>query len=218
MAGNVEKAPDGFNPVRVREDAGRKRTSTFSECIVIGASTGGAEAIKLLLQALPVQMPPILIAQHMPERFTSTFAARLDECCRLSVKEARDSEVCRPGWVYVAPGSAHLSVARLPNGELVCQVRQDEKVNRYRPSVDVLFFSAAKIVGTNCIGVLLTGMGKDGAEGLLAMRHAGAYTIAQDQQSSVVYGMPRAAVALGAVNIVLPLDHIAGYLLRQVKG
>lgn len=183
--------------------------------IFIGASTGGTEAIKQVLLGLPADVPPVLIVQHMPEMFTAAFARRLDGLCRLKVKEAEDGEPLAAGTAYVAPGHSHLSVRRTGAG-LQCALSQAEAVNRHRPSVDVLFESAARLVGGAAIGVLLTGMGKDGARGLLEMRRSGAWTIAQDQQSCVVYGMPREAAVLGAVCEVVPLQDVASHILQQL--
>lgn len=182
--------------------------------ICIGASTGGTEAVKVVLQGLSADVPPVLIVQHMPEMFTGTFAKRLDSVCALRVKEAEDGErICR-GTAYIAPGHSHLSLRASGTG-YVCALNRGDPVNRHRPSVDVLFRSAARELGAAAVGVLLTGMGKDGADGLLAMRRAGAWTIAQDEASCVVYGMPREAVALGGVNEILPLTEIAGHVMRQ---
>lgn len=183
--------------------------------VVIGASTGGTEAVKIVLQHLVAGMPPILVVQHMPEMFTAAFARRLDSVSPLSVKEAEDGDPLRRGWVYVAPGHSHLAIRRTPTG-YHCRLLKDAPVNRHRPSVDVLFRSAAEHLGATAIGVLLTGMGKDGAAGLLEMRRKGAWTIAQDETSCVVYGMPREAAMLGAVAEVLPLDRIAPYLCRRL--
>lgn len=184
--------------------------------IVIGASTGGTEAIKEVLQALPAAMPPILVVQHMPEMFTPSFARRLDGLSALRVKEAEDGEPIAAGSVYLAPGHSHLALLR-SGGGYHCVLSRAEPVNRHRPSVDVLFHSAAEQVGAAAIGVLLTGMGKDGARGLLALRQAGAWTVAQDRDSCVVYGMPREAVALGAAHEVLSLHAVAGHLLQQLR-
>lgn len=185
--------------------------------LFIGASTGGTEAIKQVLLDLPADAPPVLVVQHMPEMFTGAFARRLDGLCRLRVKEAEDGEGVAAGTVYIAPGHSHLSIRRGPVG-WVCALSRAEPVNRHRPSVDVLFASAARQVGAAAIGVLLTGMGKDGARGLLEMRQAGAWTIAQDQRSCVVYGMPREAVLLGGACEVVPLPEIAAHVLRQIAG
>lgn len=182
--------------------------------VCIGASTGGTEAVKSVLQGFPADMPPVLIVQHMPELFTGTFAKRLDSVCALRVKEAEDGERVQRGTAYVAPGHSHLSL-RNRAGQLVCVLERSDPVNRHRPSVDVLFRSAASELGARAVGVLLTGMGKDGADGLLQMHRAGAWTIAQDQASCVVYGMPREAVALGAAQEVLPLELIPVHVMRQ---
>ncbi|MBC9071327.1 chemotaxis response regulator protein-glutamate methylesterase [Thauera sp. CAU 1555] len=185
--------------------------------VFIGASTGGTEAIKTVLLGLPASMPPIFIVQHMPEMFTASFARRLDGICALHVKEAEDGEKAQPGMVYLAPGHSHLSVQRMAGGGWQCRLARSEPVNRHRPSVDVLFDSAAQ-VGAAAVGVLLTGMGKDGARGLLSMRSAGAWTMAQDQSSCVVYGMPREAVSIGAACEVVPLGEIAARLQQRLSG
>lgn len=180
--------------------------------IIIGASTGGTEAIRQVLEPLPANSPAILITQHMPGGFTRSFAERLDRLCQISVKEAADGERILPGHAYIAPGDAHLKLAR-SGANYVARLDEGPPVNRHRPSVDVLFHSAAGQAGRNAIGVLLTGMGKDGATGLLEMRQAGAATLAQDEASCVVYGMPREAVALGGAGEVLALEEIAPRLL-----
>lgn len=182
--------------------------------VCIGASTGGTEAVKVVLQGFPADMLPVLVVQHMPEMFTGTFAKRLDSVCAMRVKEAEDGEPVRRGTAYIAPGHSHLSV-RSKGGQLVCVLERSDPVNRHRPSVDVLFRTAARELGGAAVGVLLTGMGKDGADGLLQMHRAGAWTIAQDESSCVVYGMPREAVSLGAANEVLPLGEIAAHVMRQ---
>jgi two-component system chemotaxis response regulator CheB len=184
--------------------------------IMIGASTGGTEAIKEVLSGLPEDCPGLMIVQHMPEMFTGSFARRLDSICRVRVKEAADGERVLAGHAYLAPGHSHLSVRR-SGGAYYCELSKAEPVNRHRPSVDVLFHSAAQAVGGNALGVILTGMGKDGALGLLAMRKAGAYTIAQDQASCVVYGMPREAVVVGAVDEVASLREIPARVLAQLR-
>jgi two-component system chemotaxis response regulator CheB len=181
--------------------------------IVMGSSTGGTEALRILLSALPAKMPPILVAQHMPEMFTPSFAARLDGLCQLQVKEAQDNERLQEGVVYIAPGHSHLMVKPAPNMGYATALSNGSPVNRHRPSVDVLFRSAANVVGKHCIGVILTGMGRDGANGMLELRQAGAYNLAQDQASCVVFGMPREAIANGSTHEVLPLDAIAHRLM-----
>lgn len=166
--------------------------------IFVGASTGGTEAIKQFVEVLPVNCPPVLITQHMPEGFTTRFAKRLDDCCEVRVKEARHHEVIQAGWVYIAPGHSHLVIHRRHDGRYETRLSDAPEVNRHRPSVDVLFHSAADEVGADALAVLLTGMGKDGAVGMLRMREEGAMTWTQSQASCVVYGMPRAAFELGA--------------------
>ena len=166
--------------------------------IFVGASTGGTEAIKQFVEVLPVQCPPVLITQHMPEGFTTRFAKRLDDCCSVRVKEAEHQELIQAGWVYIAPGHSHLTVHRRGDGRYETCLSDAPEVNRHRPSVDVLFHSAADEVGPNALAVLLTGMGKDGAVGMLRMREQGAMTWSQSPESCVVYGMPRAAFEMGA--------------------
>ncbi|WP_136255294.1 MULTISPECIES: protein-glutamate methylesterase/protein-glutamine glutaminase [Halomonadaceae] len=185
--------------------------------LIIGASTGGTEAIRNVLEPLPSNAPAILITQHMPGGFTRSFAERLDKLCRIRVKEASDGERVLPGHAYIAPGDQHLKLAR-SGANYVVRLDDGPPVNRHRPSVDVLFDSAAQQAGRNAIGVLLTGMGKDGAAGLLAMRKAGAATVAQDEASCVVFGMPREAIALGAADEVLPLEDIAPRLMKLVAA
>ena len=175
--------------------------------LFVGASTGGTEAIKQFLLGMPADCPPILVVQHMPESFTASFAKRLDSLCAPRVIESQGNEKVEPGTVYIAPGHSHLQVRRGPAGYLT-ELLQTPPVNRHRPAVDVLFQSAAALVGRNAVGVLLTGMGKDGAQGLLAMRRAGARTYGQDEASCVVYGMPREAAQIGAVEEVCSLDEM----------
>ena len=185
--------------------------------IAIGASTGGTEAIREILTQLPVNSPPVLIAQHMPAGSTQSFAQRLNDLCRIRVAEAKDDTEILPGHAYIAPGHSHLLLARVA-GKPVLRLSQAEPVNRHRPSVDVLFDSVAREAGANAIGVILTGMGKDGAKGLLTMKRAGAYTLAQDETSCVVFGMPREAIALEAVDEVIALDKIAGRIMMVVQA
>lgn len=187
-----------------------------SRVIFVGASTGGTEALRELLLGVPAGAPPILIVQHMPAMFTASFARRLDAAVAPQVIEVRGGELLVPGTVYVAPGHAHLRIGRAGGG---WQAVLDDgaPVNRHRPSVDVLFDSAAEL-GPNAVGVLLTGMGKDGALGLLRMREAGARTFAQDEASSVVYGMPREAVRVGAAERVVPLAQMARAMLDAARG
>lgn len=219
----VVPVPGGATAMRIepppqpRPPAGGATVRAGSRIIFIGASTGGTEAIKEVLLGLPANSPPILIVQHMPEMFTASFARRLDGMAAMRVKEAEAGDRVLPGTAYLAPGHSHLSIRRVGTG-YQCELARSEPVNRHRPAVDVLFRSAADQVGAAAIGVLLTGMGKDGAAGLRQMRDAGGWTIAQDQDSCVVYGMPREAVALGAVHQVLPLREIAAGLLQRMSG
>jgi two-component system chemotaxis response regulator CheB len=188
------------------------RFRTTDQLVAIGASTGGTEAIRQVLQRLPPDAPGILITQHIPRAFSAPFAARLNACCQLSVHEADDGALILPGHAYIAPGDRHLTV-ELDGAHYRCRLRDDPPVNRHRPSVDVLFCSVADQVGANAVGVILTGMGADGARGLKEMRSKGAHTIAQDEKSSVVWGMPGASVALGAVDRILPIEQIAAGLV-----
>ena len=183
--------------------------------IAIGASTGGTEAIRALLREMPPDCPPIAIAQHMAEGFTRPFAARLDRECRIAVREAQDGDVLRPGQAVVAPGHAHLLI-RWRSGRYRCELSDAAPVNRHRPSVDVLFYSVAEAAGARGLGIILTGMGADGAAGMLRMKRAGAYNIAQDEDSCVVFGMPRQAIAVGAVDLVLPLERIRAHALELI--
>lgn len=185
--------------------------------IIIGASTGGTEAIREVLQHLPPDSPGIMIAQHMPAGFTNSFAQRLNGLCRIVVTEAVHGERILPGHAYIAPGGFHLSLTR-SGANYVAQVDQEPPVNRHRPSVDVLFDSAAKHAGKNSIGVILTGMGRDGAEGLLRMRQAGAHTLAQDEASCVVFGMPREAIAIGAVSEVAALQEMSQRVMTHLRS
>jgi len=182
--------------------------------VCIGASTGGTESLRVLLTSLSVDAPGIVIVQHMPEQFTKAFADRLNGLCAVTVSEAKDVDSLQQGRVLIAPGNQHILLRR--NGtRYFVEVREGALVCRHRPSVDVLFRSAARYAGPNAIGVLMTGMGDDGARGLLEMRKAGAHTIAEDESSCVVFGMPREAIKLGAACIVLPLEKIRDGILRS---
>ncbi|MFC0267335.1 protein-glutamate methylesterase/protein-glutamine glutaminase [Kushneria aurantia] len=186
--------------------------------LIVGASTGGTEAIREFLMPLPPDSPAVLITQHMPAGFTRSFAARLDSLCRISVKEAVDGERVLPGHAYLAPGgTSHLRLAR-SGANYVVSLGEDPPINRHRPSVDALFESAAAGAGKNAIGILLTGMGKDGAQGLLKMRQAGAWTLAQDEASCVVFGMPREAIALDAACEVVSISSMCERALAHLGG
>ena len=185
--------------------------------IAIGASTGGTEAIRALLQVLPPDTSPIVIAQHMPEQFTKTFAHHLNSLCPMTVKEAQDGDRVIPGQALIAPGNYHMELRR-SGGRYYVATTTRPPVNRHRPSVDVLFHSVAEYAGSNSLGVILTGMGHDGAAGMLAMKQAGAFTIAQDEASCVVFGMPGEAIKAGGVDRVLPLDEIPAFLLSHLQA
>ncbi|RKU01875.1 chemotaxis response regulator protein-glutamate methylesterase [Burkholderia sp. Nafp2/4-1b] len=183
--------------------------------IIIGASTGGTEAIREVLTPLPPDAPAVLIAQHMPPGFTKSFAQRLNGLCRIAVKEAEHGERVLPGHAYIAPGHAHLLLAR-SGANYIAQLSDEPPVNRHRPSVDVLFRSAAQHAGKNAIGVILTGMGRDGAAGLLDMKRAGAHTFAQDEASCIVFGMPREAIALGGADEIAPLAEMSRRVMARL--
>lgn len=184
--------------------------------IAMGASTGGTEALTHVLTRLPERMPPILIVQHMPEQFTKLFADRLNTRCALEVREAENMEKLSPGKALIAPGNWHMTVKRR-GAEMVVELNDGPAVFHQRPSVEVLFQSVAQVIGRKAIGVLMTGMGKDGASGLLAMRNAGAVTLAQDEKTSVVYGMPKEAVMLGAAQKVMALENIPQALINLCR-
>jgi two-component system chemotaxis response regulator CheB len=197
--------------------AGRMRLASTEKLIVIGASTGGTEAIKDVLVHMPPDAPGILVTQHMPEAFTRSFAARLNGLSRITVIEAVGGERVLPGHAYIAPGHSHLLLKKSGANYVTC-LSQADPVNRHRPSVDVLFRSAAEHAGRNAIGVILTGMGKDGATGMLELRRTGAHTIAQNEESCVVFGMPKEAIALGGVDEVLALDAIPRAVLTRAAA
>lgn len=190
---------------------------TNGKIVAIGASTGGVEALKVVLMNLPSDCPPIVITQHMPPRFTEAFAQRLNRECPMAVKEAADGDILEQGHVYIAPGSHHLQVVKSGNGYR-CALDDGPPVTGHRPSVDVLFRSVARVIGRSAIGVILTGMGKDGADGMLEMRKAGAQTIGQDEASSLIYGMPHVAFERGGVMRQCSLNHVADAILDACEG
>jgi two-component system, chemotaxis family, protein-glutamate methylesterase/glutaminase len=194
----------------------RRMLRTTDRIVAVGASTGGTEAIREFLMGLPADSPAIVIAQHIPAAFSAPFTRRMDSLCALSVCEPHDGQYIMPGHVYIAPGGKHLLVAR-DGARYLCRLNEGPPVNRHCPSVDVLFRSMAQNVGPNAVGVILTGMGDDGARGLKEMHDAGAPTIAQDEASSVVWGMPGAAVKLGAVGEILPLNKVAEAVTRLAE-
>jgi len=191
--------------------------STTEKVIAVGASTGGTEALRTFLAALPPDCPAILVTQHMPEAFTRTFAARLNGVCSLAVKEAEHGERLLPGHAYIAPGNRHLMLSR-SGANYTISIGDGPPVSRHRPSVDVLFRSAANCAAGNCLGIIMTGMGDDGAAGMLEMHQAGARTLAQDEESCVVFGMPREAIARGGVDQVVPLNELAGELASWLSS
>ncbi|MBK0095473.1 chemotaxis response regulator protein-glutamate methylesterase [Erwinia sp. S63] len=185
--------------------------------IAIGSSTGGTEAIRHVLQPLPATSPALLITQHMPPGFTRSFAERLNKLCQITVKEAEDGERILPGHAYIAPGAMHMELGR-SGANYVVKLNDGPPVNRHKPSVDVLFRSVAVHAGRNAVGVILTGMGNDGAAGMLEMHRAGAWTIAQDEASCVVFGMPREAIAMGGTSEVVDLGHISQHMLAKISA
>src|SRR5262245_7694448 len=190
---------------------------TTDRIIAIGASTGGTEAIKKVLVGLPADSPGILITQHIPKAFSTSFARRMNESCAMTVCEAEDGQQVLAGHVYIAPGDRHLYLIR-DGARYVCRLDDGAPVNRHKPSVDVLFKSVAKCAGENAIGALFTGMGRDGAKGLREMRAAGSRTVAQDEATSVVWGMPGEAVAIGAAEQVISIDDMAECLQSLAEG
>jgi two-component system chemotaxis response regulator CheB len=183
--------------------------------IAVGASTGGTEALTSFLKAMPLDTPGIVIVQHMPEKFTTSFANRLNEICQITVKEAENGDSVIRGRALIAPGNFHMLLKR-SGARYYVEVKEGPLVNRHRPSVDVLFRSTARYAGANAIGVIMTGMGDDGARGLLEMKQSGAKTVAQDEKTCVVFGMPKEAIKMGAVDKILPLDSIAPYVIRPI--
>jgi two-component system, chemotaxis family, protein-glutamate methylesterase/glutaminase len=187
---------------------------TTEKVVVVGASTGGTDAIRIFLEKFPTYSPGIVVVQHMPEHFTASFAKRLDQLCCISVKEAENNDTVIPGHALIAPGNRHLLLKR-SGARYYVEIKDGPLVSRHRPSVDVLFRSAARYCGKNAIGIIMTGMGDDGARGLSELKEAGAYTIAQDEASCVVFGMPHEAIKRNAACKILPLDKIADHVLRQ---
>ena len=217
---HVKRVPTmvaGAVPVRASAPVANLGRLSTEKIVFIGASTGGTEATKDVLVNLPHDAPAVMITQHMPPGFTKSYAARLDGLCRIKVAEAVDGERVLPGHAYLAPGGFHLSVER-SGANYVTRVRDGDPVNRHKPSVEVLFKSAARVVGPNALGIMLTGMGADGALAMKEMRDAGSYNLAQDEASCVVFGMPREAIAAGAAHEVLPLGQIAHRLLERLRG
>lgn len=205
-----ESEPDASSPAPLQ-------LTTTHKVLAIGASTGGPRAIETVLRSLPADAPGTVIVQHMPELFTASFAERLNQVCAMEVREARDGDSVVPGVALIAPGNRHMVLQR-DGARYVVRIKDGPPVHHQRPSVDVLFVSVARAAGRNAIGMLLTGMGSDGARGLLAMRESGATTLAQDESSAVVFGMPKEAIRLGAADHVLPLSQMAPTVLRILSS
>jgi len=211
----IAKKDPGNQPASVRSGPIRALSKTSNKVIAIGASTGGTEALKNVLSRMPSNSPGIVAVQHMPAKFTTAFADRLNDICQIRVKEARNNDSVNPGSALIAPGNYHM-ILRRSGARYYVEVKDGPMVHHQRPAVDVLFKSTAQYAGPNSIGAILTGMGADGAEGLLRMKQAGAKTIAQDEKSCVVFGMPKEAIKLGAADKVVPLDRIAEEIVRMV--
>jgi two-component system, chemotaxis family, protein-glutamate methylesterase/glutaminase len=216
-AGGIKVEPKLTADAVLAKPASAAMIQTTEKVVAVGASTGGTEALREFLQALPLDAPGIVIVQHMPEEFTARFAQRLDRMCRITVKEAADNDSVIRGQALIAPGNRHLMLKR-SGARYFVELRDGPLVSRHRPSVDVLFRSAARYGGKNVVGVIMTGMGDDGARGMLEMKQAGAFNIAQDENTCVVFGMPAEAIKLGGVDRVLPLRSIAPEAVRLCQG
>jgi two-component system chemotaxis response regulator CheB len=206
---NSRPSPEKVEPMKALAETSHK-------IIAIGASTGGTEALKKVLSKMPVNSPGILVVQHMPAKFTTAFAERLDGLCQITVREAKDGDSVNPGTVLIAPGNLHMIVRR-SGARYYVEVKNGPMVHHQRPAVDILFKSTAKYAGPNSIGAILTGMGVDGAAGLLEMKQAGAGTIAQDEDTCVVFGMPKESIKLGAVDKVVPIYQVAHEIIKMVE-
>ena len=213
MRSMKEVSPKYSADVIMEKPNSKAMIQTTEKVVVVGASTGGTEALRVFLESLPEDTPGIVIVQHMPENFTAAFAKRLDSICRVTVKEAQDNDTVVRGRALIAPGNHHMLLKR-SGARYYVEIKDGPLVSRHRPSVDVLFRSAARYAGKNAVGVIMTGMGDDGAHGMKEMFDGGAVTIAQDEASCVVYGMPHEAVKLGGVNKIMPLQNIAHEVLR----
>jgi two-component system, chemotaxis family, protein-glutamate methylesterase/glutaminase len=212
---NLQPNAVSSGPAEPLESIAVEAMKETSETVVaIGTSTGGTQALETVLSALPVVTPGIVVVQHMPEKFTAAFAQRLNTVCRVEVREGRDGDRVLPGLVLIAPGGRHMALRR-SGAQYYVEVRDGPLVHHHRPSVDVLFRSVARIAGSNAIGIIMTGMGNDGASGLKEMHEAGAHTVAQDEATCVVFGMPKEAIKLGAVDRVLPLRDLGREILRM---
>jgi two-component system chemotaxis response regulator CheB len=215
-----DPAPKLTADVMLRQSRLSEDFKTTEKIIAVGASTGGTEALRTFLQGLPYDAPGIVIVQHMPQHFTAAFAKRLNGICRMEIKEAEDGDTVIPGRALIAPGNLHMMLKRSGTRYFV-QIKDGPLVCRHRPSVDVLFRSVARYAGQNATGVIMTGMGDDGARGILEMKNAGAINLAQDEDTCVVFGMPHEAIKMGGINKVLPLDKLAEEsmrIYRQITG
>jgi len=209
------KRDPGNQPTSVASGPISALAKTSNKVISIGASTGGTEALKNVLSRMPSNSPGIVVVQHMPAKFTTAFAERLDGICQITVKEARNNDTVNPGTALIAPGNYHM-IMRRSGARYYVEVKTGPMVHHQRPAVDILFKSTAQYAGPNSIGAILTGMGADGAEGLLKMKQAGAKTIAQDEKSCVVFGMPKEAIKMGAADKVVPLDRVADEIVKSI--
>lgn len=206
--------PKTQTPAAPKPVAAVRLSQTTDQVVAMGTSTGGTHALEAVLTRMPANCPGIVVVQHMPEKFTAAFAQRLDRLCQCEVREAADGDRVIPGLVLIAPGGLHMQLRR-SGAQYRVAVTDGPAINRHKPSVDVLFRSVASVAGCNALGIIMTGMGDDGANGLLAMREAGAHTIAQDRESSVVFGMPREAIERGAAVDILPLSEMARAIVRR---
>ena len=212
----VQKSPAITSASAATEKMKPIEFKTTHQIIAIGASTGGTKALETVLTGMPANAPAIVIVQHMPEAFTRAFAERLNQICRMEVREARDNDHAIPGLVLIAPGNYHMLLKR-SGGNYLVRIKDGPRVHYQRPSVDILFQSVAKSAGRNAVGAILTGMGSDGAKGLLSMKNSGAYTIAQNEKTSVVFGMPKEAIALGAAHKIAPLPLISQEIIAGIN-
>ncbi|MBN2419219.1 MAG: chemotaxis response regulator protein-glutamate methylesterase [Deltaproteobacteria bacterium] len=217
ISGRKEIQPKLTADAILAKASSKAMVKTTEKVIAVGASTGGTEALRILFESLPMDCPGVVVVQHMPENFTKAFAKRLDSICLPSIKEASNNDSVLRGQVLIAPGNRHMLLKR-SGARYYVEVREGPLVSRHRPSVDVLFRSAARYAGKNAIGVIMTGMGDDGAKGLLEMKETGAFTIAQDEATSVVFGMPQEAIKLNAVDKILPLDKIGSTIIKEAEN
>jgi two-component system chemotaxis response regulator CheB len=213
---SLEPQPKHTADVIMAKRSTNAMVETTEKVVLVGASTGGTEALTVFLSGMPDDAPGIVIVQHMPENFTASFAKRLDSICRISVKEAENGDTVLPGRALIAPGNKHLLLKR-SGARYYTEIKEGPLVSRHRPSVDVLFRSGARYAGANAVAVIMTGMGDDGAKGMLELKEAAAYTIAQDEASSVVFGMPKVAIELGAVKKIMPLESMSQFIVAYCR-